>query len=109
MYERLSLSKQKELKYLSFKNIQNDQNEIKNNRYAIVSKIDINELNGDMLIDAMGRDKKRIGKGLVLILPGTNLDMLRIDDLQNSEIFYAVDYLKKLYRNKMVKDTNDTH
>lgn len=54
------------------------------------------EFNLDQIIHAMGKDKKRIGKGLVLVMVTDNCELIRANDLNPEEIIFAFQNKKNL-------------
>ncbi len=48
------------------------------------------EYKPDQIIDAMGKDKKRTGKGLVVIMIDNNDELIRVNDLNAEEVIHAV-------------------
>lgn len=56
---------------------------------ALITPLHPEELNLDAIVEAMGMDKKRTGKGLVLVMLIENDELMRVDDLNRDEIILA--------------------
>jgi len=63
------------------------------------------DLDEDAVVEAMKKDKKRIGEGLVLIMMKDNYDIVKINDLSINEISYALGYLADLLKTGSVSQT----
>ena len=56
---------------------------------ALITPLHLDEINLDAIIEAMGKDKKRTGKGLVLVMLIENDELVRVNDLKRDEVVLA--------------------
>jgi 3-dehydroquinate synthase len=56
---------------------------------ALITPLHPDELNLDAIIEAMGKDKKRTGKGLVVVMVTEKDDLVRANDLNRDEVILA--------------------
>jgi len=55
-------------------------------------------LDKDVLINAIRRDKKRIGEGLAAVLFYEDFSISVIEDLKKEEIYHAIDYIEGIFQ-----------
>ena len=63
---------------------------------ALVTPLWPDELNIDAIVEAMGKDKKRTGKGLALVMLVENDELVRVDDLNRDELMLVFQNAKNL-------------
>lgn len=57
---------------------------------VLITPLHSNEVDLDAIIDAMGKDKKRTGKGLVLVMLIENDELVQVNDLSFEEVVNAL-------------------
>lgn len=62
---------------------------------SLHSKLLPKDLNSVAIIEAMGKDKKRTGRGLVLVMTKDSEEMVRVDDLEADEVLDALKVIGK--------------
>jgi len=56
---------------------------------ALITPLHREEINLDVIVEAMSKDKKRTGKGLVLVMTTNNYELVRVNDLKRDEVVFA--------------------
>ena len=63
---------------------------------ALIIPLHAEELKLNPIIEAMGREKKRTGEGLVLVMLTENEELVRVDDLHPDEIDFVLKNIQEL-------------
>ena len=66
---------------------------------TLIIKPTLHDLQPETIIEAMSKDKKRTGQGLVLIMPTSQREMVKVNDLQGEEVNSALEaFIEMLYQ-----------